>query len=115
LANKQATGKSGEDKIVCYLSNKGYSILERNFRYKNKEVDIIANKDDTLIFVEVKRRKSDRFGFGFESVDFRKIQNIFKVARYYIEKNEMREKNVRFDVASIDRGVIRYIENAFQV
>ena len=114
MANKYSTGKNGEDKIVCYLCNKGYTILERNFRYKKKEVDIIAYKNDTLIFVEVKRRKSDQFGFGFEAVDDRKIQNILKVARYYIELNKLCDKNVRFDVASIDGGVIRYIDNAFQ-
>ena len=113
--NKRFTGKIGEDKIALYLNQKGYNILVRNFRYKKNEVDIIADKDNTLIFVEVKRRKSSQFGCGFEAIDGRKRQNILKVARYFIEKNNLRNINVRFDVASIDRGVIRYIEDAFQV
>ncbi len=113
--NKYSTGKNGEDKIVSYLIKRGWTVLERNFRYKKKEVDIIASKDEIIIFVEVKARNSVKFGRGFEAVDNHKKRHILSVARYYVEKYKLQNINIRFDVASIDRDVIRYIENAFQV
>ena len=115
LRDKYSTGKKGEEKIVGFLKKRGWTILERNFRYKKKEVDIIASKCGIIIFVEVKTRNSDQFGHGFEAVDDHKKQHIMIVARYYIDKNKLQDINIRFDVASIDRGVIRYFENAFQV
>ena len=113
-SNKYSTGKNGEDKIVSYLIKKGWAVIERNFRYQKKEVDIIAGKDDIIIFVEVKARNSDQFGQGFEAVDSRKKRHILSVARYYMEKYNIQDINIRFDVASIDCDVIQYIENAFQ-
>jgi putative endonuclease len=115
IYDKYSTGKNGEEKIVSFLKKRGWTILERNFRYQKKEVDIIASKDDIIIFVEVKARNSEQFGHGFEAVDDHKKRHILIVARYYIEKNKLQDINIRFDVASIDRGVVRYIENAFQV
>ena len=113
--SKYAIGKNGEDKIACYLKKRGWTVLERNFRYQKKEVDIIASKDNIISFVEVKARNSDQFGKGFEAVDNKKQRHILSVARYYIDNNKLHDKNIRFDVASIDRDVIRYIENAFQI
>ena len=113
--SKYSTGIYGEDKIVSYLKKRGWTILERNFRYQKKEVDIIASREDIISFVEVKARNSNQFGRGFEAVDNHKKRHILSVARYYVEKYKLQNINIRFDVASIDCDVIRYIENAFQV
>ena len=77
-------------------------------------MDIIAGRDDKISFIEVKARNSDQFGKGFEAVDYRKQRHILDVARYYIQNKKLQDKNIRFDVASIDGDVIEYIENAFQ-
>ena len=114
MASKDV-GKIGENRIARYLKDKGWIILEKNFRFHKKEVDIIAQKHDLIIFVEVKTRKNTQFGRGSEAIDTQKRNNIIHVARHYIEKNNLNNFNVRFDVASIDGESFSYIENAFQV
>lgn len=111
---KKLIGKAGEDRVAGHLKADGWKILERNFRYHKKEVDIIACKDDIITFVEVKTRKSVEFGLGLEAVDKHKRRNILGVARYYIELKKLHDFNVRFDVASIYRTSFLYIEDAFQ-
>lgn len=113
--NKISVGKKGEEAIARYLADRGYTIIERNYRYQKKEVDVIARKGDTLVFVEVKYRKSRVFGGGTEAIGRTKRQSIIQVARAYIARQKLYYLNVRFDVASIDRGRLCYIENAFQV
>lgn len=113
--NKCTIGKVGEKRIVSFLKSKGFFILESNFRYGKKEVDIIARKDDKIIFIEVKTRNYRGFGTGAEAIDTRKRNNIISVARYYVNKNKLNDCNIRFDVASIDKNNVIYIENAFQV
>jgi putative endonuclease len=108
-------GKRGEDSTTQYLLEHGYRILERNFRFHHLEVDIIALKGDTLVFVEVKARNRDGFGKGFESITEKKKRNIISVARYYVGKKHLQGYNVRFDVASIDGNVLDYMEGAFGV
>ncbi len=104
----------GEEIVQNYLIEGGYRILERNFRFHHREVDIIAAKDDILVFVEVKSRKDGDFGRGFEAISDMKKRNIISVARYYTQKKGLQDCNVRFDVASLDRGALQYFENAFQ-
>jgi len=106
-------GRQGEEAVQRYLIEKGYRILERNFRFHHREVDIIAVKGDTLVFVEVKFRARGDFGQGSEAVTDMKKRNIISVARYYIHKKGLYELNVRFDVASLDGAVLDYFENAF--
>ena len=113
--NRNIIGRSGENQIIRYLIDQGWTILERNFRYQRKEVDIIAQKNDLIIFVEVKTRQSRKFGRGMEAIDQLKRNNIIFVARYYIEKNHMHNCDFRFDVASVDYDSFTYIENAFQI
>jgi putative endonuclease len=108
-------GRHGEDRAARYLVERGYRILERNFRFHHLEVDIIALKGDTLVFVEVKSRSRDDFGQGFESITEKKKRNIISVARYYVEKKGLQDYNVRFDVASIDGNILDYVEGAFEV
>ena len=84
--NNVEKGMQGEEIVQNYLIEGGYRILERNFRFHHREVDIIAAKDDILVFVEVKSRKDEDFGRGFEAISDMKKRNIISVARYYIQK-----------------------------
>lgn len=109
---KKQTGDAGESQACDYLKKKGYTICQRNFRGRFGEVDIIAEKGNTLIFVEVKTRRTTGFGQGFEAVTRDKQQKLLKTAELYI----VQKKHIgpaRFDVISIDNGVVTHIENAF--
>ena len=108
-------GKIAEEKAVNFLKQKGYTILDRNFRTRYGEIDIIANKDKTLVFVEV-RFRSGSFISPEESIDYRKIQRIIKTANAYLTKTTTTSyENIRFDVIAIDKNQIRHIENAFDI
>ncbi len=113
--NNKEKGNKGERIIENYLIERGYIILARNYRYKKKEVDIIAKKENVIAFVEVKNRWSGVFGKGFESVAHKKMKNITMVAKDFISKHAYFNFNIRFDVASIDNGEITYYKNAFNM
>ncbi|WP_029522854.1 YraN family protein [Persephonella sp. KM09-Lau-8] len=107
-------GKIAEEKAVNFLKQKGYTILDRNFRTRYGEIDIIASKDKTLVFVEV-RFRSGSFISPEESIDHRKVQRIIKTANAYLTKTTTSYENIRFDVIAIDKNQIRHIENAFDI
>ena len=107
-------GKIAEEKAVNFLKQKGYTILDRNFRTRYGEIDIIASKDKTLVFVEV-RFRSGSFISPEESIDYRKVQRIIKTANAYLTKATINYENIRFDVIAIDKNQIRHIENAFDI
>ena len=111
--NNVTKGCKGEEIVQEYLIARGYRILERNFRFHHREVDIIASKEDILVFVEVKTRRDDDYGRGFEAISDVKKRNIISVARYYTQKKRLYDYNVRFDVASLDSGILQYFENAY--
>jgi len=94
---------------------KGYRILARNYRVRGGELDIVAGKRETLVFVEVKFRKSDRFGRADEFVDNRKQRRLKLAAQTYMVSAGLNpeHKNHRFDVVAIDRFHFRHIKNAF--
>ncbi|HIT72241.1 YraN family protein [Tyzzerella sp. An114] len=110
-------GSFGEDVTERQLLKKGYEILKRNFRKKCGEIDIIAKKDDTIAFVEVKTRINPVMGLPREAVDIRKQKHIKDTAMLYISENQFYDTNFRFDVAEVmilDKNVyFNYIENAF--
>lgn len=111
----QLIGNFGEDVACEFLKNKGYFVLQRNFRCKSGEIDIICVKDGCTVFVEVKTRKSDVFGRASEFVDFRKQEKIRRAALYFIKDDCA---DMRFDIVEIyhSGGVvteINHIEDAF--
>lgn len=113
-----ALGKSGERAALRYLKNKRYKILTSNFRLFRGEIDIIALDKNTLVFVEVKTRKSTDFGLPEESVTPSKQKQIKKIAQGFLMKNNLQDAECRFDVISIhfdqNQGYrIRHIRNAF--
>lgn len=107
-------GKSGEKKAAEFLKKNGYSILQMNYRSKTGEIDIIAEKDNVVVFVEVKTRTTDKYGSGFEAVGHTKQGKIARTAEAYIIENKI-EKLCRFDVISIDKEEITHIISAFGV
>ena len=110
--DKILSGKDGEEKACNYVKFKKYKILERNYRCPYGEIDIIAKDNNILVIIEVKYRKSAKFGKGYEAVNYTKQQKIIKTAQHYINENNIK-RPVRFDVISIDDNEITHIENAF--
>lgn len=112
-------GRLGENKAVDFLKKKGFRLLERNYRCKLGEIDIIAMKGETLVFVEVRCRSSETFGLPQESVNWRKQSKIRRIAQQYLNARSEKDIKARFDVIAImidkeERLVkIEHIENAF--
>lgn len=100
MTSHNELGKRGEDLATEYLLEKGYKILNRNWRYSNSELDIIAQDGASLIVIEVKARSSNYFGYPEESVDEKKINFISRAVEEYISQIEW-TSNVRFDIISI--------------
>jgi putative endonuclease len=105
-------GLFGEGIAENFIKSKGYKIVMKNYRCKLGEIDLIAEKDDLLVFIEVKTRSNDKFGKGFEAVNFKKIDKIRKVATLYMMQKNL-QKEVRFDVISVDNRKVTHIEGAF--
>lgn len=116
MSDKIKKGKEGEDLAAEFLSRQGYEIVERNFRYKRSEIDLIVRKENWLVFVEVKMRSSDAFGYPEEFVDYKKAKNIVYGAEQYTFENNY-NGNVRYDVVAITMrdGVpdLKHFEDAF--
>jgi len=113
LKTTTAIGRSGEDKAILFLIANGYEILECNYRYGRSEIDIIVSKDGLLVFVEVKQRKNNRFGYPESFLSDAQIERIAEAAEQFIfEKNW--EGNIRFDIISIEQEHgITHFEDAF--
>lgn len=112
--NNQEKGRGGEAFAARFLVEQGYEILERNFRCRQGEIDLIARDGNDLVFVEVKFRRGKGQGLPEEAVDFRKQEKIRQAARYYLYRNGYEEDTAcRFDVVGILNGQIRLIRNAF--
>ncbi len=111
-------GKKGEKIALRYLKKSGFEIIECGFRALRGEIDIIAKEKDTVVFVEVKTRKSNEFGSPLEAIDLNKQKQIKKIASVYISKKYRKFIPCRFDVIGImveKRGdyKISHIRNAF--
>jgi len=113
------TGKLGEQMAAAYLQEAGYQILERNYRCPFGEIDIIAREDDTLVFVEVKSRRSENFGLPQLAVGPDKQRRISKISLYYLQSHRLDAENVRFDVVAIllrpENSSIELIKDAFEL
>ncbi len=112
MDNKILGGK-GEALAYNYLKRKKYKILERNFTCEIGELDIVAEKDDVIVFVEVKTRASAKFGLPREAVNFFKQQKLRQLALYYLKSKKLLERSIRFDVIDVIDEEITHIENAF--
>lgn len=108
-------GNYGENLAAHFLENKGFTILERNFRFKRAEIDIIAKKEKLLLFVEVKARTNQNFGFPEEAVNEKKVGLIIMAANHYIHEKHWHGE-IRFDIIAISlKGTVEvvHLEDAF--
>jgi putative endonuclease len=116
MNDKIKKGKEGEALAADFLVGKGFEIVARNYRHKQSEIDLIVKKNNWLIFVEVKMRSSDAYGYPEDFVDYKKAQNIIDGAEEYTYQKNW-QGNVRYDIVSIrdQRGEkeIVHFEDAF--
>jgi putative endonuclease len=99
--SNQDVGRSGEDAAEALLRRENYRILQRNFRTRFGEIDVIAEEGDVLCFVEVKTRRTDAKGTPAEAVTGRKQRQIAKVAAHYLDRYYPSGRHCRFDVVSV--------------
>ena len=113
----QARGAEGEDSAVAHLLGRGYAILDRNFKTRAGEIDIIARDHQTTVFVEVKRRETIGHGTAAEFVSPSKMRRVVSAARIYAARHGLTDSLIRFDVIAIDviegREQLRHHEGAF--
>lgn len=114
-------GGMAEEIVVRYLKERGYKIIERNFRCPLGEIDIISQKGEYICFVEVRSRSDTNYGMPYETVTYPKQRKIIKTAKYFIAKNPEYSTrfSFRFDVASVvfcggSDYSLEYIEGAFE-
>ncbi|GIV38639.1 MAG: UPF0102 protein [Thermonema sp.] len=110
-------GREGEQLAARFLQQKGYHIEARNWRYKRYEVDLIACKENILVFVEVKSRRSEAFGFPEQFVNKAQASRIMEAAEAYIHERGW-QGNIRFDIIAIKlvssgQHLIEHFEDAF--
>jgi putative endonuclease len=116
---QQKLGTSGENMAVWYLKQNGYKIIKQNYRNRLGEIDIIAREKKTIVFVEVKSRKSIRYGSPKWAVTPKKQRKISMVALYYLKSTQQIDAKARFDVVAItsnrDEPQIEIVKNAFDL
>ncbi len=117
--DKRTIGFEGEQLAVKFLKKNGYKILQRNYRCKSGEIDIICYDHGIIVFVEVKTRHSDKYGPPELSVTKAKKRQIIRVALHYLAKKKIKDIGLRFDVVSIfyspakEHPTITLFKNAF--
>jgi putative endonuclease len=114
---RSALGRDGEDVAAAWYEDAGYEVIDRNWRRREGEVDLIVRRDRTVVFCEVKTRTSDRFGTGAESVLEAKQRRIRRLASRWLSEltpaSGRSRVDVRFDVVSITAGEVEVFEDAF--
>jgi putative endonuclease len=111
-------GERGEALAWNYLRKQGYEIIEKNFRTCFGEIDVVARKQGTIVFVEVKTRSNHRFGLPEEAIDWKKRRKLVQVAQAFLQAKRLEESPARFDILSLTwegAGEPRFalIEDAF--
>lgn len=112
------TGREAEDRAVALITERGYRVVDRNYRESRGELDIIAWDGDVLVFVEVRARHDDSFGDVVESIGASKRAALIRTARGYLRAHDLEEAPVRFDVVTFAGDAlerVRLYRDAFQV
>ena len=121
MINKKLLGNYGEDLACKFLIEKGYLILQRNFNCRFGEIDIVAECENIIVFVEVKSRYSLNYGNGIESINLPKVKNIINSSKYYIHLKHLYNYYIRYDVIVINLELegnkknIQHYEDAFRL
>ena len=117
VAARSTLGRSGEDLAASLYRNAGFRILERNYRVPEGEVDVVAGRGSTLVFCEVKTRRSDRWGAPVEAVSWKKQARLRRLAARWMRERGAGDAEVRFDVVSVvvrdGRPEITHFPDAF--
>ncbi len=117
MKNSKILGNLGESLIANWLCKKGFTVLEKNFSTRIGEIDIIAEKHDLIVFVEVKTRKNPSFHFSTVVIPS-KQRKIITTAKFFLAKNEIIDRACRFDIATVtlngSEHNIEYLEDAFR-
>ena len=117
--HKQVVGKEGEEIAEGYLKKKGFRTVERNYRCRGGEVDLIALDRRVIVFVEVKTRNDRSFGNPLESVHPGKQRRMTRAALIFLSEHKLHHREARFDVVGISfaggEPIVEHIENAFEV
>lgn len=116
---RMRTGKRGEELAAAYLAEAGYRIVERNYRCIFGEIDIVAEEGETLVFVEVKSRRSEAYGDPQLAVGHEKQKKISRIAMHYLAESRLRHRPARFDVVAVkllpEGHKIELIRDAFEL
>ncbi len=112
-------GDRGEMAACEFLRSEGYQVLEKNYKCKLGEIDLIARRDGRLAFIEIKTRTSDRFGMPQEAVDLKKQKKILNLAQWYLKEKKIEKTPIAFDVVAVlwkegASPVVRLITDAFE-
>jgi putative endonuclease len=100
MAAHNELGKWGEDLAADYLERKGYTIIERDWKSGRRDLDIVAQDGNVIVFVEVKTRRNNLYGEPEESVDYHKLQNLQQAINHYLKFKHICQE-VRFDIISV--------------
>jgi putative endonuclease len=116
---KLLLGKEGERLAERYLQNKGYKLVERNYRCRVGELDLIVLDRRVVVFVEVKTRTGHGFGSPLEAVEFRKQRKMIQAAQFFLAAKGLQQRDARFDVVGVSwagrEPIVEHIENAFEL
>lgn len=119
LTDRRALGRWGEKRCEKYLKNKGFKTLAQNFKYHHGEIDLVmAAKDGTLVFVEVKTRANEDFADAENALTTSQKEILIRTARYFMKNHNIENRPCRFDFVTVvlDRNIketIKHYENAF--
>ena len=116
MQNNKNKGDLGEELALEFLREKGYTILEANWRFLKLEIDIIAQIDDILVFAEVKTRYNAEYGDPEDGVTLKKQRFLIKAANYYIQENDIHLES-RFDIITVlkenNKTIVKHLADAF--
>jgi len=119
LTPTKRRGDLGEDAAARYLESRGYRVLDRNWRHRQWELDLVCRDGDTIVFVEVKTRGAGTMGTPADGLNRKKQLRLVKAASQYLSKNDLWDEPCRFDLAAvIATGTsmdVDHIENAFDL
>ncbi len=110
---RRAFGAAGEERAAAWYVSHGYEVLHRNWRCREGELDLVVRNRRQLVFVEVKTRRTDRFGIPAEAITPTKQRRLRTLAGQYLAATGLRAGSLRFDVVSILAGELEVIEAAF--
>ena len=115
---RRRLGVAGEDAVARWYEHAGYEVVDRNWRCRDGELDLVVIRGDTLVFCEVKTRASSRFGAPFEAVTTTKQRRLRNLALRWLAQHDVHRRTLRFDVASVTRTAadelaVEVLEGAF--